>query len=455
VPQAIIKTTANGPSQTDARRRALRGRSVNKTSLLAPLFIITFVIPVYFYLGPLRLAPFLLFLIVGFIPLFFVWISGRAGKIRLPDLLILFSSIWGGLALCLSRGVGAAIEPAGILILQTFGAFLMGRCLVRNKATFDTVLRVQIAILLLFFPFALLETRTGAAYYLQVFSKIAPTYGDSAMDPRMGLHRVQGAFEHPILFGIFVSSTFSLLFYALRGRLRIIMLSVSLALSIMSVSTGAMVCIFAQCGMIAWDRLFCNDPKRWRNLAVFCLLLYVTVDLLSNRTPFNVFVDYLTFNSGSAYNRILIWKYGTAEVWRHPLFGIGLNEWLRAPWMSPSMDNFWLVIAVRYGLPSLIMLSTGFFLVLFQAGKQRGLDRETARIRRGMVLSIVGVFVAICSVHLWNATFCWMMFLIGSTVWIGEETSAQSRPTKRAPNFVIRSTMFHPRRSLRARLKTC
>jgi hypothetical protein len=67
------------------------------------------------------------------------------------------------------------------------------------------------------------------------------------------------------------------------------------------------------------------------------------VDLLSNRTPFHVFVTYLTFSVETGYARIMIWNWGIAEVMRHPVFGIGLAEWERPLWKSGSMDNFWLV----------------------------------------------------------------------------------------------------------------
>jgi hypothetical protein len=314
-----------------------------------------------------------------------------------------------------------AVEPAGVLILQTFGAYLMGRCLVRNKASCRAVFGVYFVILLLFLPFALLETRNNVPYYLNLFSGMGPTYEKFLMEPRMGLERVQVAFEHPILFGIFVSSGFAVLFYNFRGVKKLTALLVSTVTAILSVSTGTIVCLATQWIVILWGRVFRRSPRRWRNLGLTALGGYVFVDLLSNRTPFNVFVDYLTFSQGSAYNRILIWHYGTAEVARHPFFGIGQNEWIRADWMSPSMDNFWLLIAVRYGLPSVIALILAFLLILFRVGRRQALDEETILMRRGMMVSLVGIFVAICSVHLWNATFCWLMFFVGSLVWIMDE----------------------------------
>lgn len=404
-----------------------RRRARQKASKLAPLFALTLIIPVFFYVGPLRLAPFLLVLIAAFIPLCFVWVTGNAGRVRAPDLLILFSCLWGAIALFRAHGTDA-VEPAGVLLLQTFGAYLMGRCLVRNKASCSAVFSVYFVMLLVLLPFAILETRNSVPYYLKLWSGVGLTYPDLLMESRMGLERVQVAFEHPILFGIFASSGFAVLFYNFRGVKRAVALLASTVAAILSVSTGAIVCLATQWGLILWGRTFRRSPKRWRNLGLAALAGYLFVDVLSNRTPFNVFVDYLTFNQGNAYNRILIWHYGTAEVARNPFFGIGMNEWTRPEWMSPSMDNFWLLIAVRYGLPALLTLALAFLLILFRVGRRQGLDDETALIRRGMIISLVGIFVAIGSVHLWNATFSWLMFFVGSLVWImdkGEEPKSR------------------------------
>jgi len=37
-------------------------------------------------------------------------------------------------------------------------------------------------------------------------------------------------------------------------------------------------------------------------------------------------------------------------------------------------------------------------------------------LRIGLVISLIGLFTAIASVHLWNSSYCWMMFLVGSSV---------------------------------------
>ena len=131
-----------------------------------------------------------------------------------------------------------------------------------------------------------------------------------------------------------------------------------------------------------------------------------------------VFISYLTFSPQSAYNRILIWDYGTAEVARNPLFGIGFGDWARPVWMSDSMDNFWLVTAVRYGLPALIFLASAIVLLALRQARANTNDVTVNRHRMAWLAIIIGMAVSGITVHLWNAVFAYFFFLIGTGAWM-------------------------------------
>jgi hypothetical protein len=177
-----------------------------------------------------------------------------------------------------------------------------------------------------------------------------------------------------------------------------------------------------------WDRAL-QFVGRWRLLFTLMGLTYVGIDLFSNRTPFHVFVSYFTFSAHSAYNRINIWIYGTAEVARHPIFGIGLGDWIRAPWMSDSMDNFWLLITVRYGVPALLFLLATVFGLVIAAGLRKNLPLEWRHARHAWAFTLFGISVAAATVHLWNALFVLFMFLVGSGAWMADPSV---RPKSRA-----------------------
>jgi O-antigen ligase len=166
------------------------------------------------------------------------------------------------------------------------------------------------------------------------------------------------------------------------------------------------------------------------------LSAYVIVDILSNRSPFEVFISYLTFNTASAYNRVLIWQFGTAEIFRHPFFGIGMNEWTNPWWMSQSMDNFWLYTAVRHGLPALLLLAAAILSIFAALAGLKRLDPVIHRYRLGWMISLCGLVVAGATVHYWHNMFCIFMFILGSGVWMLDHrprsTAAAVQRTPRA-----------------------
>ena len=405
------------------------------STLLAVAFIVSLFVPLSYQIGSLRFPIYKFFLFVSFMPLVIMLASGRFGRLIWADGFLLAFACWAALSLHLNHPFSFAIEPSGTLLIESFGAYLIGRCLVTRADAFKAIIRLLSFTVVAVFPFAVSETISGNSLLLDVFEPFGSVHSQVYADPRLGMHRVQGNFEHPILFGVFFSSMSSiLLFYSLNKNSAIsaIVLILNLFCVVFSVSAGALLLLNLQVAFVVWLLFFKKIDNKWKLLSLFVALFYVLVDLISTRTPFHVFVTYLTFSTNSSYNRILIWEFGTAEVARHPWFGIGLDEWTRPYWMSASMDNFWLVQAVRYGLPALIFLVAAIAFVLFAVSRREGLSKELRNTRRGLVFSIVATMIAISSVHLWNASYCWFMFLIGASVWLsreGEPRSKSSRPS--------------------------
>lgn len=243
------------------------------------------------------------------------------------------------------------------------------------------------------------------------------------IEQRMGLERTFGPFDHPILYGVFSASAFSLAYFMIAekrltnwgGMAQVI--GVALA-TFMSASGGPYVVMIMQGFVALWERVLGKIKGRWRMLFGLFALIYLGIDLLSNRSPFHVFVTHFTFSTHSAYNRILIFEYGTAEVWRNPLLGLGLGDWIRPVWMSDSMDNFWLLIAVRYGLPAWAMMVGLMIGMLWAVGQRRDLPEPWRRARHAWAFTLFGITVAAATVHLWNALFVLFIFLIGAGAWL-------------------------------------
>lgn len=412
--------------EENASRRRGR-RAADRRPVLVFIFLILLLVPLNLQFGPLRLTPFRIFLLLVLVPLLIRLFSGGAGRAIPADWLMMAHVAWSALALIVNHGVGQTWQPAGIFIVEGLGAYLLARVLIRSEADFRYFVS---RFLLLMVPFALLglvESTTGNKVFLEIFRPLGNVYYFVYMEQRWGLDRAQGPFAHPILFGMFAATGIGLGFYLIAGRRIGAALRVCAAPLLgvfFSLSSGAFVAVGIQAILMVWDRTTRSIPRRWGLFMGLVTFFYITIDLLSNRSPVTIFISIATFNLAAAWNRVLIWEYGTAEVRRHPIFGIGLDEWERAFWMSTSMDNFWLLIAVRYGLPSLIFLVVAIIWIMRKVGAAGRADPALADAHKAYLITLVGLMVGICTVHLWDAPFVLFMFLIGSGVWMIDRPAA-------------------------------
>ena len=388
------------------------------------LFLIGLVIPLFIYVGPMRLSVDRIVLLIAFFPLLLFWLRGGAGRIRLPDICVVVICLWSSLSMVImDGGLEATVEPIGILWAETLGAYLLGRCCIRTPEAFYAMVRLLFLFALVLLPFAIWELYTGPSPLLKIFRAIGTSYGENPNPGRLGLERVQGPFSHPIHFGVLFASLVGMFYYVIGytqskfTRLRNAFLALFLCFS--SLSAGPLLAGMSQVILLSWDGIMKSVRTRWYIFAGLALLAYITIDLLSNRTPFHVIVSYLSFNASTAYNRILIWIFGSASIWKNPLFGIGLTgDWARPLWMSNSMDMFWIVPAVRHGVVVWIAYLALFFSIVLKVIYRSGLSDRINWYRTGYLCSMIGLFAVGWTVHFWEKLFVFFMFMMASGLWI-------------------------------------
>ncbi|MEQ8784370.1 MAG: O-antigen ligase family protein [Roseibium album] len=417
----------------------MRRNSEQSVNWIPVLLLLSLLVPVFFFLGPVRLTVYRVILLLVFIPVLMSIFSGKK-KIYLFDYLILFSFSWSVLSLSVVHGFGDIIETSAIYFIEGVGAYLTSRMLISNRESFVVFVKVLFFAIVGLLPFAVYESLTGQPIIIDFLRKFFAVPPSLFQDKRLGLERSQVVFEHSILFGVFCSSVFGMTFYVLNRRSGFFTAYVRLGLvfvaSFLSISGGAVVAIFIQGFWITWDKVtaFARIPYRWWLLTFGFLAAYIFIDILSNRSPFHVFVSYLTFSPGSAYNRILIWEYGTETVYSAPVFGIGMGRWLGPEWMGDSVDNFWLLVTMRYGVPGGLTFMAAIYFLMKNLGSRDFNDEELGDFRKGYLVSLGGMIVAGCTVHYWNATYILFMLMLGSGVWMADAGQKEKAPEEGIPD---------------------
>jgi hypothetical protein len=376
----------------------------------------------------MRFSPYRFLLLLTIVPSISVWLTKSRSRVLPTDTFLLAHVSWSMIALIYNHSFVQAWEPLGIHALEVFGSYFLARAYIRNVADLLFLLYASLTILFILLIFAISESISGINYIYKIVGGSPLT----EIKPRWGLRRASASFEHPILYGTFVASFLGMAWYVAKVKSFLFSLvgcAVVVGSAFLSLSTGAYMAVSFQLFVIAWDRLTTPLPRRWLTLVAAFVACWCVVSVFSTRDPVRVFIWYLSFSRESAYSRIIIWDLGTAEVARHPIFGIGHNDWERPEWKSASFDNFWLFETMSYGVPAFVFLAAAFVLAAWWAGRLKTTDPNIRLCRAGWLTSLGGLSLAGATVHFWNATFCWLFFFLGAGMWIVELAIKQAMPS--------------------------
>jgi len=406
-----------------------------KLPLAALLYLLMVLLPIGFELGPLYLTSLRLLLLVLFVPLMLQLLLGRFGRLLWPDVLFFMHIAWTTVALGVNNP-SMVIGNIGAAAIEFLGGYLVARATIRSKADFIMLARWLGFLVCLTLPLALIESQTGNAPILSFLERIPGlrTTKNFYMEPRMGLQRAQVFLAHPIHYGLFCSSAFSLVVLALRDIIpnwqRLLMAGAVALCVFLSLSSGAMLPLMVQMFLLVWIWVFHRLRRPWLPLVVLIMAAYIIVDLLSNRTPTMVFLSYATFSAHTAYWRAQIFEWGMINVWDNPIFGLGFNDWVRPYYMySGSMDNFWLVMAVRYGIPGFLLVALGFGIGLVRVMcRDFSGDPALIQMRRAWIFTFIGLTLTLCTVHIWTTIYSFIFFLFGAGMWLINAEPATALP---------------------------
>lgn len=419
-------TNIRSPESSAAGYAGVRRESLHPLVLL---YLLTIVLPIGFNIGSIAMTSMRLLLMLVMLPLSFNLFSGKYGKVHLIDYLFYLHIAWASLALFVNNP-DLAVQNVGSFSVEFLGGYVLARAYIRTPAAFIALIRVILLVVVVTLPLAISETLNGRAVIPNLIDKVPGLWSVSQVDiaKRMGLERVQSYFAHPIHFGLFCSSLLALTFVSLRGvvsNFARYVLTIAIFVGVfLSLSSGALLAAILQLFLVGWAFLLRNTPARWKILVGIFVLIYVAIDLGSNRTPLRVFMSYATFSTHNAYYRSIIFEWGMINVWANPVFGLGLNSWIRPGYMKDgSMDNFWLVMAIRYGIPGFVAIAIGYASALYLVGRRKFMPGSVlANLQFGWMVVFLGLSFTLTTVHIWTAVYSYVFFLLGAGIWMADAT---------------------------------
>ncbi len=342
----------------------------------------------------------------------------------LPDLFIVAGALWMVASFVGFYGFERGFPSGAAYALDTVLAFLIARVSIQNLADFRRILVIAAPV---FFTFgvllaaeAIVQTPFIRNLAQTVFSPLTATeFGSSEdlavfVDTRFGLLRATGPFSHPILAGLFFSSLLGLY---LGSRLRSWPLYAGIGagvLSIFSLSSAALLSLIVIIGLYTYDFIQrAVAILNWKLFALFSAIGLVLLQMVSQGGLISILIRF-TLNPQTGYYRLLIWEYGSQSVAKNPLFGIGFTPYERLPWMSESVDAFWLSMAVRHGLitPMCFFAANMLAIVMLTnvIGKAEHGDRNTYF---GIAVALFVMALMGFTVSFFGAIATWYFVLLG------------------------------------------
>jgi len=379
-----------------------------------------------FGVGPLRLTIYRIVLIIFIV----MNLANFTKAIRLsfkdPNFLMVAYGVWVGLAIMVNHGPTKYVDSIGIYMIELAGPYFLAIGYLNSMQRVRQLIKVYVLIVCCTLLITLPEMLTGFNLAQKILG-VPPGHG---VGQRLGLTRSFGTFDHPILQGVFASSALGFAWFT--GRYK--QFGAAFIATVSSLSSGPLVSVFVQFLIMGWEFVSRSLSKRWMKLAIILFIFYWIIEFSSNRSAMTAILTNVTFSSHTAYWRMLIWEHGMNNVWANPFFGIGFDDWERPKFMyTGSMDAFWLVSMVRYGLPAFLMYASAFLLIVYQMFKMKLPTKEMVSLRRGWLTGMVGIIIASATVHLWNNAFIFINFFLGIGMGMLVVFSREMRASKQAP----------------------
>jgi O-antigen ligase len=410
------------------------------TRVPAPIWLLvaSFLCPteLSLYLFGLRLPPHRVALLILF-PIALAHIVRRGTLTpRSFDALFLAYNVWTVGVLMAHQGAGEGLQFGGSLALESFAAYLVARVYVRDIATFVGTLGVLVTAVAIAGLIALPEMLSGVHYVHDVLRMVTSYEHPIGHETRLGLTRAYGTFDHPIHLGTFCASVLAMVWFAAKKRRELWRrVPILIGATLTGLSSAPLLCLALQGGLIVWERVTRGVKARVAITIALLVVLYGAAEVASTRSPLTIIATGFTLDSWTGYYRTLIWQHGLENVWGSPWIGIGLADWERPQWMAAAtVDAFWLVVAMRSGIPAFLLLAAAILLLVRAVVvRMRRMDIEMRRMARGWIISLIALVLVACTVHLWNVVHAHLFFFIGLAGWLADANrTRQAKPAQTA-----------------------
>jgi hypothetical protein len=385
-------------------------------------------------LGNTRLFPGRIAIMILLAPAIFVLLR-RPRRLLASDLFTFATACWILIASISAEGFNS-IASAAIEALEFCGAYTVARGYVFGQPALVTFIRVFKLVTITLVALALLDTLSGRPLTIEVTADLFNSAKfSSPTRPLFGFEiiRAVATFDHTILYGTFCALAAAIFLYSERTLLsRLGYFCLSSFGCLLAVSSAPLITLFIVTASYLYDRLLKNVLWRWKAFWSVIAVLLVAAFLVSDH-PVASIISRLTLDPSSGYYRIMIWELAMPKISISPFTGFGF-QLFNDPVLDTSVDSVWLVFALRFGIPMVVLLfltNISSFSRSVRGDGIRSADSFMSRMRTGFTLVLIMFLFTGLTVHYWNGAWMFWGLCLGIRVSLNEYFAAIKAPNVR------------------------
>ena len=359
-----------------------------------------------------------------FLPYTIRYSTKLATKPIATDVFVFSSAIWVMISSIYHNGPLSGIIHGLSATADLLAGYVTARASIRNINDFRRVLVVTAPFFLIAGLIVMTESLSGhiilkpvvEAYFPRPITAgiVSTSQADYAL--RLGLFRGVGTFPHAILAGLYLATLLPIYAYSrLRGWPLKIGLAAS-ALAFFSVSSTAILSILITFILISLDKLVKFIKQlHWTFLISIFLFTLFCIQLVFTNGIFGLMVK-ISLDGWTAYYRYITYKFATKASFEHPLFGIGDGNFDRPAWMiSTTVDSFWLLQMLNYGIFSMLTIFAATITVIYELAKATAsTDESDSFTVKGIAFSLSVIIFGGTSVAFFGSFPTWFGIILGS-----------------------------------------
>jgi hypothetical protein len=419
------------------------------------LLVLSLFAPAQFYvdIGSFRLSAYRIALFIV-LPFLTTRLWRWRGGFHIYDAAIFILAPWMIFAMSINHGLGQGLESGGIIAFETVIGYLAARLYLTDRAAIVAFIRFLTVCLMAASCILILEIVAGRRLVAEIAASLTGhsiEYAEKSR--RFGLERAGGPFAHPIHAGVFASVMLTFAWLTMGGLVqRLFRTGLLFSGTFATLSSAPLLGALLQLGLVAyhWICARAGIRKPWTLFFLGIAALVIFLELASNRGAVKVLVNLTALDPLTGYYRILIWTFGSEVVANNPIFGIGQHDWARPGWMvNSSVDAFWLLVAMTYGLPAVALLayaSIAIFRRLIVI--QRTTSMEDSRYLLATLITLFMLIFVGFTVHYWGSVYILYLLFLGLGASLAAGALDERKSSLRQHRNMKQNVSFRPTRPI-------